>query len=192
MKAMRVMNVRAQQGISSRRHTTRMMAAQQGTLMRSFTLPSTKGGNTKVPAKNGSVVFFFNKSDTPGCKAEADTFDELYGEFKKKGIQVVGISMEDVDALKKSNEGRKVELLSDADGAVSEQFDSELKIPLIGAKLGFSARNTFLLSNKGEVLSVWQEGKSMGNVKNGKHAQQVLDSVEENIKSSNPLAVLFS
>merc|ERR1712203_80363 len=171
--------------------TTRMMAAQKGSNMKSFSLPSTKGGRTKVPAKNGSVVFFFNKSDTPGCKAEADTFDELYSEFSKKGVQVVGISMEEVEALKESNAGRKVELLSDADGAISEQFDSELKVPLIGAKLGFSARNTFLLSNKGEVLSVWQEGKNMGNVKNGKHAEQVLDSVAENIKSSNPLVSLF-
>merc|ERR1712176_1269116 len=190
MKMMSSGSMRAQPRAA--RSQTRMMAAQKGSTMKSFSLPSTKGGRTKVPAKNGSVVFFFNKSDTPGCKGEADSFDELYGEFKKKGIQVVGVSMEDVDALKKSNEGRKVELLSDADGAISEKFDSELKIPLIGAKLGYSARNTFLLSNKGEVLSVWQEGKNMGNVKNGKHAQQVLDLVEEKIESSNPLAVLFS
>ena len=61
------------------------MAAQKGSKVSSFSLPSTKGGTTKVPAKNGSVVFFFNKSDTPGCKAEANTFDELYSEFSKKG-----------------------------------------------------------------------------------------------------------
>ena len=97
--------------------------------------------------------------------------------------------MEDVEALKASNEGRKVELLSDADGAISEQFDSELKLPF-NIKLGFSARNTFLLSNKGEVLDVWQEGKNMGSVKNGKHAEQVLASVEENIKGFS-LASVF-
>mmetsp|Transcript_11919 Transcript_11919/g.22335 ORF Transcript_11919/g.22335 Transcript_11919/m.22335 type:complete len:202 (+) Transcript_11919:102-707(+) len=183
--------VRTNRVARTTRQNTRMMAAKVGDKMTSFSLPSTKGGKTKVPAKNGSVVFFFNKSDTPGCKAEADTFDELYSAFSKKGVQVVGISMEEVDALKESNAGRKVQLLSDADGAISEQFDSELKVPIIGAKLGFSARNTFLLSSKGEVLSVWQEGKNMGNVKNGKHAEQVLDSVEENIKSANPLVTLF-
>merc|ERR1712233_201209 len=98
------------------------MAAQKGSKVSSFSLPSTKGGTTKVPAKNGSVVFFFNKSDTPGCKAEANTFDELLSDFSKKGVQVVGISMEDVEALKASNEGRKVELLSDADGEISALF----------------------------------------------------------------------
>merc|ERR1712087_119194 len=166
------------------------MAVSVGEKVKSFSLPSSKGGSTKVPAKNGSVVFFFNKSDTPGCKAEANTFDELLSDFSKKGVQVVGISMEDVEALKASNEGRKVELLSDADGEISALFDSELKLPF-GIKLGFSARNTFLLSNTGEVLDVWQEGKNMGNVKSGKHAEQVLDSVDEKIKGFS-LASIFS
>jgi len=167
------------------------MAVKVGEKVSSFTLPSSKGGRTKVPAKNGSVVFFFQKSDTPGCKAEADTFDEMYQEFSKKGVQVVGISMEDVESLKSSNEGRKVELLSDADGAISEQFDSELKLPLIGTKLGFSARNTFLLSKSGEVLQTWQEGKNMGNVKSGKHAEQVFDAVDEKIKAGFSLSLPF-
>ena len=89
--------------------------------------------------------------------------------------------MEKVDALTKSNEGREVELLSDDGGKVSEQFDSELKIPFIGTKLGFSSRNTFLLSGDGEVLEAWVEGKSMGSVKDGKHAQEVLDAVDANM-----------
>merc|ERR1711924_307989 len=103
-----------------------------GTLAKSFSLPSSKGGSTKVPAKNASVVFFFQKSDTPGCSAEADKFDELAGDFAKKGVQVVGVSMEEVEALTASNEGRKIELLSDKDGEISEYFGAELKLPIWG------------------------------------------------------------
>merc|ERR1712094_121287 len=138
------------------------MGMEVGTLAKSFSLPSSKGGSTKVPAKNASVVFFFQKSDTPGCSAEADEFDELAGDFAKKGVQVVGVSMEEVEALTASNEGRKIELLSDTDGEISEYFGAEIKLPIFGTKLGFSVRETFLISNKGEILDKWSEGKNMG------------------------------
>merc|ERR1711924_356756 len=42
------------------------------------------------------------------------------GDFAKKGVQVVGVSMEEAEALTASNEGRKIELLSDKDGEISE------------------------------------------------------------------------
>ena len=164
---------------------------QVGTQAKSFSLPSSKGGSSKVPAKNASVVFFFQKSDTPGCLAEADRFDELSSEFAKKGVQVVGVSMETVEALTASNEGRKLELLSDEDGLISEYFGAELKLPLIGTKLGFSARETFLISKKGEVLDKWSEGKNMANVKSGAHAEQVLEAVEENVDAGFSLASIF-
>merc|ERR1711924_557437 len=50
---------------------------------------------------------------------------------------------EEVEALTASNEGRKIELLSDKDGEISEYFGAELKLPIFGTKLGFSARETF-------------------------------------------------
>ena len=163
-----------------------------GTLAKSFSLPSSKGGSTKVPAKNASVVFFFQKSDTPGCSAEADKFDELAGDFAKKGVQVVGVSMEEVEALTASNEGRKIELLSDKDGEISEYFGAELKLPIFGTKLGFSARETFLISNKGEILDKWSEGKNMANVKSGAHAEQVLEAIDDKVDAGFSLASLFS
>ena len=163
-----------------------------GTLAKSFTLPSSKGGKTKFPSKKASVVFFFQKSDTPGCSAEANSFNELAGEFSKRGVQLVGVSMEEVEALKASNAGRKgVELLSDADGAVSEYFGAELKLPLIGTKLGFSSRETFLLSSKGEVLAKWAEGKNMKSVKSTAHAEQVLEAVDEKVDAGFSLASIF-
>ena len=99
--------------------------------------------------------------------------------------------MEEVEALTASNEGRKLELLSDKDGAISEYFGAELKLPLIGTKLGFSARETFLISNKGEVLDKWSEGKNMANVKSGAHAEQVLEAIDEKVDAGFSLASIF-
>ena len=58
--------VRTNRVARTTRQNTRMMAAKVGDKMTSFSLPSTKGGKTKVPAKNGSVVFFFNKVCSEG------------------------------------------------------------------------------------------------------------------------------
>jgi len=82
--------------------------------------------------------------------------------------------METVDDLQASNSGRDIELLSDAEGAVSKAFDAELS--LVVAK--FSARKTFLLSPSGEVLAKWSEGKNMADVKDGSHAMEVLAAID--------------
>ena len=117
-----------------------------------------------------------NKSDTPGCSAEADEFDKLALEFSKRGAQLVGVSMEDVAALKESNKNRSnVELLSDEGGAVSKALGAEIDIPILGK---FSARQTFLLSNTGEVVGKWKEGKNMSNVKTPAHAEEVLAEID--------------
>ena len=94
----------------------------------------------------------------------------------ERGAQLVGVSMEDVEALQKSNEGRSsVELLSDDGGAVSKALGAELNIPLLGK---FSARQTFLLSPEGEVVAKWKEGKNMSNVKTPEHAREVLAAID--------------
>merc|ERR1711924_30692 len=99
-----------------------------------------------------SVVFFFQKSDTPGCSAEADKFDELAGDFAKKGVQVVGVSMEEVEALTAPNEGRKIELLSDKDGEISEYFGAELA-PHLRDQAGLLRPRDLPHLHKGEILA---------------------------------------
>merc|ERR1711924_384668 len=64
--------------------------------------------------------------------------------------------------------------------------------PHFGTKLGFSARETFLISNKGEILDKWSEGKNMANVKSGAHAEQVLEAIDEKVDAGFSLASLFS
>jgi len=99
-------------------------------------------------------VFFYPKSDTPGkivsgplahalsfsnflsfslpstqgCKAEGDSFNAQASAFADKGCQLVGVSIEPVEALCSSNAGRDIELLSDADGSVSAAFDAEMNL----------------------------------------------------------------
>jgi len=38
------------------------------------------------------VLYFYPKDNTPGCTTEACSFRDRYEEFKKRGVEVVGVS----------------------------------------------------------------------------------------------------
>jgi peroxiredoxin len=50
--------------------------------------------------KGPVVVYFFPKAETPGCNAEAAAFAQSMDDFKKAGAQVIGLSADNLDALK--------------------------------------------------------------------------------------------
>ncbi len=58
--------------------------------------------NLKEKLKNGPIVlYFFPKVFTPGCTAEAHEFAENTAEFKKLGAEIIGLSGDDIEGLKK-------------------------------------------------------------------------------------------
>lgn len=58
--------------------------------------------NLHEKLKNGPLVlYFFPKVFTPGCTAEAHEFAEMTDEFKKSGADIIGMSGDDIEGLKK-------------------------------------------------------------------------------------------
>jgi thioredoxin-dependent peroxiredoxin len=70
------------------------------------------------------VLFFFPIASSPICTAQACHFRDLSNEFAALGVQRVGISTDTVDKQAHFAQQRAFDypLLSDAGGAVSEQF----------------------------------------------------------------------
>jgi peroxiredoxin Q/BCP len=58
-----------------------------------FSLASMKGKTV--------VVFFYPKSDTPGCTQESCDFRDLQAKFTKKNAEIVGISPDKTEAQQK-------------------------------------------------------------------------------------------
>ena len=92
-----------------------------------FELPDHSGelrALTDLTASGPVVLFFYPAANSPICTAEACHFRDLGSEFERLGAQRVGISTDTRDrnhhfALRRSFD---FPLLSDADGAVGEQF----------------------------------------------------------------------
>lgn len=120
-----------------------------------------------------AVVFFYPKDNTPGCTTEAMNFRDQYDAFEAAGAVVFGISR---DSLK-SHENFKAklempfELISDADEAVCNIFDTIKMKKMYGKDVRGIERSTFLIDNKGVLRKEWR------GVKVPNHVDDVLTAV---------------
>src|SRR5690349_13720932 len=116
------------------------------------------------------VLYFYPKDDTSGCTAEAQAFSALAGAFEEANAWVLGVSKDDARKHGKFIEkyDLKVQLATDADGAVCEAFGTWIEKSMYGRKYMGIDRATFLINRDGVVERVWRKVKVPG------HAEEVL------------------
>ena len=83
----------APRAAARRRPRSRSQAAQGGDVA-TFDLKA-------ALAKGPVVLYFFPKSFTSGCTAEAHVFSEHIADYKQLGAQVIGVSGDDIETQKK-------------------------------------------------------------------------------------------
>ncbi len=146
----------------------------EGDTVPKFELEDSDGKKIKSMDLKGKkhVIYFYPKDFTPGCTTEADEFSKDYNKFKKSGIEIVGISPDDVNSHKKFCEkmGIRYVLLADTDKEVSKKFGVWAKKKFMGREYMGVIRSTFLVNEKGKVFKVFSKVKAAG------HSKQVLDS----------------
>lgn len=119
--------------------------------------PNQKGETVKftdVYAKGPTVVFFYPKANTPGCTKQACSLRDAFADLSKDGVQVLGVSMDKVEAQKKFSDDFSLpyDLIADPEGKIVDAFKVE-KIML--GKL--ASRQCFLVKD-GKV--VWHDAKA--------------------------------
>jgi len=146
----------------------------EGDTVPKFELEDSDGNKIKSMDLKGKkhVIYFYPKDFTPGCTTEADEFSKDYNKFKKSGIEILGISPDDVKSHKKFCEkmGIRYILLADTNKEVSKKFGVWAKKKFMGKEYMGVIRSTFLVNKKGKVFKVFSKVKAAG------HAKEVLDS----------------
>jgi len=146
----------------------------EGDTVPKFELEDSDGNKIKSMDLKGKkhVIYFYPKDFTPGCTTEADEFSKDYNKFKKSGIEILGISPDDVKSHKKFCEkmGIRYVLLADIDKEVSKKFGVWGKKKFMGKEYMGVIRSTFLVDEKGKIFKVFPKVKAAG------HAKEVLDS----------------
>ncbi len=138
-----------------------------------FELKDADGNKIKSTDFKGKkhVIYFYPKDFTPGCTIEADEFSKDYKKFKKYGIEIVGVSPDDVDSHKKFCEKMKIPyiLLADSDRELSKKFGVWAKKKFMGREYMGVIRSTFLVNDKGKIFKIFPKVKAAG------HSKQVLE-----------------
>jgi len=103
------------------------MALKVGDTVPKFTAKDATGAifdSESIIGTKAAVIYFYPKDDTPQCTAEACGFRDNYAEFLNLGVEVIGISSDDVDShqefIRKYN--LPFLLLSDSDNAIRKLF----------------------------------------------------------------------
>jgi peroxiredoxin Q/BCP len=123
---------------------------------------------SEVYSKGLTLVYFYPKADTTGCTAQACNLRDAFEDLTKKGIQVIGVSADKVDAQKafKGKYNLPFTLIADPDHKVIEAFG----VPLIPQK-SVAQRQSFLIK---DGVIVWRDLKAVPK----QQAQDVMKAVE--------------
>ena len=125
------------------------MIAEKSSLPK-FELSDADGSVVKSSDLKGKkyVIYFYPKDFTPGCTIEADEFSKDYKKFQKAGIEIIGISKDDVESHKKFCDKMKIPyvLLADTKTTVSKLFGVWGKKKFMGREYMGINRSTVLVN----------------------------------------------
>ena len=141
---------------------------EKGTKIIDFSLLDQDNKAKKLSDYNSGKVllYFYPKDDTPGCTKEACMITEVYDDFKKNGITVLGVSSDSTESHRKFIAKYKLPftLLSDQDKKVIKRYDAL-------SSLGFTKRISYLIEN-GIIVKAYPK------VGPANHAMEILKDVK--------------
>ena len=145
-----------------------MSLLQTGIAAPDFTLADHTGAMRTLSELKGSyvVIYFYPKDDTPGCTKEACMIRDIYHDFEKAGITVIGISKDSPASHAKFREKYELPfiLLSDPEKHAIGPYGAS---QLIGTK-----RISYIIDPNGVIVGVYP------NVDPAGHAMQLLQDIK--------------
>lgn len=121
------------------------------------------------------VIYFYPKDDTPGCTKEACTIAEVYDEFEKLGVSVLGISKDTPSSHAKFKAKYQLPftLLSDVSTETIQAYDAWKEKSMYGKKYLGTHRVSYIIDPKGKIAQVYPK------VTPADHAQQLLQDLRD-------------
>ena len=149
---------------------------QIGNVAPDFTLTNKDGVPMSLSDFKGKkvVLYFYPKDNTPGCTRQACAFAGLYGEFQKRGVEVIGISKDSVASHVKFAQKYQLPfiLLSDPDRVAIEAYGVWQEKKMCGKVSMGVVRTTFLIDEAGVITDI------MPRVKPDTNAEEILAQLD--------------
>ena len=145
-----------------------------------FSLPDQNGKTRRLSDFAGRwlVVYFYPKDDTPGCTIQGKSFTATRKDFDEAGIEVVGVSQDDVESHRNFCDkfAFTIDLLADTNADLIRDAgvgQGEYK----GTK--YWERTTYVIDPMGTVRKTYTKVNPEG------HEQVLLDDIRELQKTAH-------
>tara|TARA_B100000963_G_scaffold360554_1_gene391871 strand:+ start:4270 stop:4737 length:468 start_codon:yes stop_codon:yes gene_type:complete len=143
---------------------------KENKILKDFKIPSTSGENfhLKKKLKNYIIFFVYPKDNTPGCTTESNEFGKYYKQFKKRNIEIFGISKDNIESHQKFKTKFKFpfDLLSDEKLKVIKTLGAWGEKTMYGKKFMGVKRTTVLIGKNQKIIKIWNNVKVKDHVKN--------------------------
>lgn len=144
-----------------------------GTPFPNFSLPNQDGKTVTLGDFAGKwlVAYVYPKDDTPGCTIQGKSFTATRADFQAAGIEVVGVSQDDVASHKNfcNKFGFTIDLLADTNAALLKAAgvgQSEYKGTM------YWNRTSFVIDPQGKLRKIYTDVKPEG------HEQTLLNDIK--------------
>ncbi len=132
-----------------------------GKMAPAFLLKDQNGKNHALKNYIGQKVllYFYPKDMTPGCTIEAEGFRDRWGDLKKAGVVVLGVSADSQDSHKKFCDKHELNfpLLSDEKKVVLKKYGVWVKKSMYGKEYMGISRESFLIDESGKIIKHYQK-----------------------------------
>lgn len=124
---------------------------EEGDSLPDFEVKNQKGEELSSDSIGDAVIYFYPKADTSGCTTEACNFRDKIGSLNQAGIEVYGISTDNIKDQKAFHDKYDLnfDLLADENGKVADKFG-------VLQESGYAERTTFIVKN-GEIEKVFRK-----------------------------------
>ena len=142
---------------------------EAGTKAPEIVLNDKDGNEVKLSDFKGQrvVVYFYPRDNTPGCTRQACAFRDEFAEYKKLGIQVMGISKDSEASHQRFAEKNELPfvLLADPELKAIKDYDVWQEKKMYGKVSMGVLRSTYLIGEGGMIEKVWKKAKPDTNAK---------------------------
>jgi thioredoxin-dependent peroxiredoxin len=124
--------------------------------------------------KKKIVLYFYPKDFTPGCTTEATEFTRDYKKFVDSGIEIIGVSPDNLESHRKFTEKMSIPymLASDERNEISKTYGVYGPKSFMGKNYDGVNRSTFLIDDKGVIVKIYPKVKPVG------HSGEILKEFE--------------
>lgn len=135
------------------------MSLQVGDKAPDFHLPDQNGKAHKLSDLKGhtTLIYFYPKDETPGCTAQACSLRDHFEELQAKGVDVIGVSKDDIDSHTKFSEHHKLPfpILADPSTKMIDAYGAWGEKSLYGRKFMGTVRSGVIVGPELKIEAVW-------------------------------------